>query len=257
MHTIRLAATLGLGVILAGATYAAPGQVALSKGEKTYVPVRSLAELTGAEVGFSKGVVTAQLAGKSITLRVGSRNATLNGKPVSLSTAPFILSSVTYIPLRFAAEAFGAEIEYRAAGPMVVIRRGETTITLLVQSEMEYSIAHQTTCAGLIKAMENAIRQHQPRACLAGIADPLPYFDETLTGDRRASEILGTFANYRGGSFRFPGLVNVTQREVNYAIEANGDSPWRLGDCYSGNEYTGIWVFRKLGGYWRCVMVTY
>jgi thiol-disulfide isomerase/thioredoxin len=47
-----------------------------------------------------------------IELQIGSKNATISGKAVTVDPPPYIKSGTTLVPLRFISEAFGAEIEW-------------------------------------------------------------------------------------------------------------------------------------------------
>ena len=48
--------------------------------------------------------------GTTVNMNVGNREYTVNGSPKTMDTKPFIQSDRTYVPLRFAAEAFGEAV---------------------------------------------------------------------------------------------------------------------------------------------------
>ena len=84
----------------------------LIKQSRTYVPFRALAEAFGAEVDYyndSQTIIT-ELDGTRVTMKIGSRNYTVNGKSYRMDVSPFITNSRTMVPIRFVAEAFGIEV---------------------------------------------------------------------------------------------------------------------------------------------------
>lgn len=95
--------------------------------DRTFLPVRAVFEAMGAKVGYDGGVVTAVRDGKTVTMTIGSTEASVteDGKttPLTMDVAPFIDASVnrTYVPVRFAAQALGADVGWDAAARTVVI----------------------------------------------------------------------------------------------------------------------------------------
>lgn len=80
----------------------------------TYIPLRALADNMGISVDWDSATNTATLKSgtTTITQAIGSKTATVNGQPVNLPAEALIRDGVTYIPVRFAAEALGGEITY-------------------------------------------------------------------------------------------------------------------------------------------------
>jgi len=95
--------------------------VAYLKGESAFVPVRFIFEWLGAEVDFRDGSITAVRKDTMVRLKVGSKTATVNGQSAKLTAAPLLIEGKTYVPLRFVAESFGAEVEYSARGGYVTV----------------------------------------------------------------------------------------------------------------------------------------
>ncbi|MDD4664270.1 MAG: copper amine oxidase N-terminal domain-containing protein, partial [Caldisericia bacterium] len=58
----------------------------------------------------------------AIQLDIGSTTAWVNGKAVSLTAAPEIVQSRTFVPLRFVGESMGAQIEWEASAQKITIR---------------------------------------------------------------------------------------------------------------------------------------
>lgn len=75
----------------------------------TLVPLRALLEKLGINVKWDQATrtVSGSKGSLSLSLKLGSTNATANGKPVKLDAAPKQIRNVTYVPLRFVAETAG------------------------------------------------------------------------------------------------------------------------------------------------------
>ncbi|RIE02044.1 copper amine oxidase [Cohnella faecalis] len=68
----------------------------------------------------------------TIVLGVGKKQATLNGKTIELTTAPFTVNGVNYLPLRFVADALGAQVFWDNAARRVTVLREDSIIELWV-----------------------------------------------------------------------------------------------------------------------------
>ena len=77
---------------------------------RVFVPLRGVFEQMGASVVYSAGTINATKQNTTVQLRVGSTQATVNGQTQTLDVAPFIIGASTYVPLRFIAQAFGAQV---------------------------------------------------------------------------------------------------------------------------------------------------
>jgi hypothetical protein len=91
---------------------------------RIFVPLRGIFEQLGASVVYESGVINAQGNGRSISLRIGSTNATVNGQPQPLDVAPFVVGASTYVPLRFVSQALGAGVNYDATNKIVALSNG-------------------------------------------------------------------------------------------------------------------------------------
>ena len=61
-------------------------------------------------------------------------NVAINGEYVQLALAPVVENGVTLLPVRFVAEAIGADVEWNAETLEVTIKNSETTIVLTLGS---------------------------------------------------------------------------------------------------------------------------
>jgi len=89
------------------------------------VPLRGVFEQLGASVVYDHGTINAQKGrDRSVSLHVGSTQATVNGQPATIDVAPFIVGASTYVPLRFVSQALGAEVNYDANNRVVALNEG-------------------------------------------------------------------------------------------------------------------------------------
>jgi hypothetical protein len=91
-----------------------PHVVPLIRQGRTLVPLRFLAEVFGAQVAWNPDLKTIQLENApkkiSIWLQVNNTEAKINTKPVLLDVPPMIIENRVFVPLRFLAESFDAEV---------------------------------------------------------------------------------------------------------------------------------------------------
>lgn len=85
------------------------------KNDRTYVPIRALAEGFGAEVEWlnDSRSVAITLNGKIVTMTIGTPYYWVDGQLQTMDVAPEIQSSTsrTFVPIRFAAEALGFRVD--------------------------------------------------------------------------------------------------------------------------------------------------
>ena len=92
-------------------------------GGRVMVPVRGVFERLGGEILWNQQerVVTGASGENQFRLRVGRREALLNGQRVPLDAPPRIVNEAVYVPLRFASEAMGAKVIWDNTNRTVVI----------------------------------------------------------------------------------------------------------------------------------------
>ena len=91
--------------------------------DRTMLPARFVAENLGAKVEWNAAKRQATITGNGVTivLTIDSKTATVNGKAVTLDSPAFIRNDRTYTPVRFIAEALGAQVEWNATTRQAVI----------------------------------------------------------------------------------------------------------------------------------------
>lgn len=90
---------------------------------RTFVPLRFVAELLGAEVIWEKenGGCTVKKDGKEIKITFGSKDFLVNGEKVTYDAPIEVQSGVTMVPVRFIAEQLGSHVYWHNEGRTVVI----------------------------------------------------------------------------------------------------------------------------------------
>jgi Copper amine oxidase N-terminal domain len=92
---------------------------------RVFVPLRGVFEQLGASVVYDNGTINAQKGHeRSVSLHVGSTQATVDGQSQTLDVAPFIIGASTYVPLRFVSQALGATVNYDATNRVVALGEG-------------------------------------------------------------------------------------------------------------------------------------
>lgn len=95
-------------------------------------------DMTAYDLAGNKGTLsvkvtyTAPKTGTVIVLTVGTDVVTVDGKATSIDAAPEIINSRTFVPIRFIAETFGADVEYLAETQGITITLGDSTIGLQI-----------------------------------------------------------------------------------------------------------------------------
>ena len=106
------------------------------------VPMRAIFEWLGAEVSFDTatgmitakrgeqavGMITAKRGEQVVSLKAGSKTATVNGETKTMSASAESRNGRTFVPVRFVAEAFGAKVKWDPkvdSGREFALRQGE------------------------------------------------------------------------------------------------------------------------------------
>lgn len=109
-------------VVLDGAPLAL-NPAPITQAGRVYVPLRGVFEALGASVVYQNGTINASRRSETVSLHIGSTDATVSGVSKTLDSPPFIIGAATYVPLRFVAQALGARVRYDYAAKTVVITR--------------------------------------------------------------------------------------------------------------------------------------
>ncbi len=88
---------------------------------RVFVPLRGVFEQLGATVVYDNGTINATGRGHTVSLKIGSQQAVVDGQPQTVDVAPFIIGASTYVPLRFVSQALGASVNYDGTNNIVAI----------------------------------------------------------------------------------------------------------------------------------------
>lgn len=90
---------------------------------RTMLPLRAVFEALGAQITWDDATKTVTAAKGSITtsLTIGQKNAQVNGVTKEMDVAPVTQGGRTYVPIRFAAEALGAKVNWDPDGKIAEI----------------------------------------------------------------------------------------------------------------------------------------
>jgi len=93
----------------------------IERAGRVFVPLRGLFEQLGASVVYENGVINATAGSQTVSLTIGSQQATVDGSPQTVDVAPFIVGASTYVPLRFVSQALGATVNYDGTNQIVAV----------------------------------------------------------------------------------------------------------------------------------------
>ncbi|CAI6048406.1 hypothetical protein PAECIP112173_01291 [Paenibacillus sp. JJ-100] len=90
---------------------------------RTYVPVRFVAERLGAKVTWDKSKQEVMITKENTTIRWGinQKKAIVNGKAVMFDTTPLLKKQRTFVPVRFVSELLATDVEYVPSSRSVLI----------------------------------------------------------------------------------------------------------------------------------------
>ena len=91
---------------------------------RVFVPLRGVFEQLGASVVYANGQINATGRGQTVSLNIGSTQATVNGQPQTMDVAPFIVNATTFVPLRFVSQSLGASVNWNDSTSTVTINGG-------------------------------------------------------------------------------------------------------------------------------------
>lgn len=141
------AADKPISVSVNGSNLAFPAGTPYLENNSVLVPFRVVFEELGLQVLWdaNTGTVTGTSDNLTISLKIGSNRATVNGTVKKLTVAPVSSNGTTYVPLRFVAEATGGTAVWDAASRSVNITTAVSTaatdekeITALINLSVQY-----------------------------------------------------------------------------------------------------------------------
>ncbi|KGR76528.1 copper amine oxidase N-terminal domain-containing protein [Ureibacillus sinduriensis] len=100
----------------------------LNKSGYVLLPMRDFYEAIGATVSWNKETLTASSTknGHTVDLTINSKNATVDGAPVSVPVAPMMYKDRTYVPLRFVSENLAGSVTWEQSQRKVTIELNDS-----------------------------------------------------------------------------------------------------------------------------------
>lgn len=122
-------------------TYLAMDTTPFLHAGSTFVPIRFIGEALGATVGWDAKNRCALISSENteIKLPIGKTYAYVNGKKSSLPQGVKLISDRTYIPVRFAAEALGFDVNWDESTYTVRISKDGITVPEHLAGNRGYS----------------------------------------------------------------------------------------------------------------------
>lgn len=119
---VAQSAVLGQSIVINGVALKVTRKPLTADGN-VLLPMRDVFEALQADVRWlpDKHMIVATRGETKVELRIGAPFARVSGKPIKLLAAPRLVNDTAYVPLRFPAEAFGGNVEWRAATRTVSI----------------------------------------------------------------------------------------------------------------------------------------
>jgi hypothetical protein len=88
---------------------------------RVLIPLRKVFNALGATVKYENKMIDAQRGKQTVQLSPGSNAAKINGQDTLLDVPPLLIDTVTYVPLRFVAQALGDSVAYDPAAKTITV----------------------------------------------------------------------------------------------------------------------------------------
>lgn len=123
LQAVSLCAAQDVQVNMDGQALAFPDTQPQMMYDTVLVPIRPVLERMGGEVHWDDATqtITANVNGKEVELQINGFVATVDGKYQDLQNAPVMVEGRTMIPMRFLADAFGAQLTWSEPDRMLSI----------------------------------------------------------------------------------------------------------------------------------------
>lgn len=129
------------------------------ENDRVLVPVRGILESLGYTVHWQEHTQTVLALSEdvSISLRINSKTATVNGKSVSIDAPAKIKNGRTFVPLRFLAEYSGAEVNWNGSNSTVSIYSTDVSAETTMKRSVVYIQTNKMQGSGIILSSDGLI----------------------------------------------------------------------------------------------------
>ncbi|HET9097815.1 MAG TPA: stalk domain-containing protein [Candidatus Baltobacteraceae bacterium] len=155
---------------------------------RVLLPMRATFTALGASVGYDpRGrVIVARSAAHALRLAIGSHEAIVDGRRMTLDVPARIVATRTYVPLRFAAQAMGAVVGYDAQSNLVSVISGPS-------ADARGTVSHAADVLDLLPAPQSVIGSAYPTISASLGSASASRSDVTLTVDGEDVTALASF----------------------------------------------------------------
>jgi Copper amine oxidase N-terminal domain len=131
-------------------SFVSPSQAEQSKAEWSYsykgllyenrmlIPLRVVSEAFGAQVKWNQSAktISIKMDDKTLLLKVGSKNVTINGSQSTYEVAPKIFNNSTYVPAALLQKAFGGFLDYNSQTKSVFYQMDDKIMVVALQNHL-------------------------------------------------------------------------------------------------------------------------
>ncbi|MFS0575017.1 copper amine oxidase N-terminal domain-containing protein [Sporosarcina sp. 179-K 3D1 HS] len=98
-------------------------QLPIIQNGHTFIPIRSVYEKIDSSIKISKkgNVISATSQNMNVTVTIDKKNATINGKAITLDTSPKLIDGQTMVPLQLLSESLPVNVRWDAASQTIII----------------------------------------------------------------------------------------------------------------------------------------
>jgi hypothetical protein len=197
-------------------------QPPIERSGRVFVPLRGVFERLGASVVYDNGVINATGNGSSISLRIGSNVAIVNGSQEMLDVAPFLVGARTLVPLRFVSQALGANVDWN---------NNTSTVTIAMAGPQPTSAPNDSVSITNVHPAENSVVSAKRPAVSGGFSSSVDPNSVRISLDGRDVSST-TYVSSTAFLFSPP-----------YDLEANTHTVHVTGKDANGNAFDRSWSF--------------
>lgn len=199
------------------------------------VPFRTLFEKLGLQVTWDAKTKTiiGSKTGLEINLKIGSKQATVNGQAMTLTVAPKTINNVTYVPLRFISEVTGNVVKWDSKTQSVLITTtSNDTLAADVKSFFDQytKYSNEENLDGLMGMIHPSSPFAQMRDALKEQLDTydiLQSIDEVNIVSAEDNEVIVHVIESTHKT-KGPFLLDNTSELIYSLVKGEGDTSWKL-----------------------------
>jgi hypothetical protein len=196
------------------------------KNGRTLVPLRFISEGFGAKVDFNtkNQSITIKFANKTISLKIGDNNISINGKSSKMDVAASIYNNSTYIPLRYIGEAFNKKVVYLKNAEiqpysLIIIRDVNATAIENLNLIRVYGLLYQGKSIVYSDRFMAVIKENGRLFFSNNFNDFEPFVYQELIEDKNSVRLGDIWFNTDMGHFYLNYAYNTTQEFILYRVD--------------------------------------